>query len=46
VPGNPSGAKEITLYSIYKDDHGDLWVGTHEAGAYKLNGKTFEKFRP
>ena len=40
------GAKEITLFSIYKDNRGDLWLGTHEAGAYKFNGTTFEKFRP
>ena len=40
------GDKEITLFSIYKDNRGDLWLGTHEAGAYKFNGKTFEKFRP
>jgi hypothetical protein len=23
-----------------------LWLGTHENGAYKFNGKTFEKFKP
>ena len=25
---------------------GDLCLGTHEAGAYKFNGKAFEQFRP
>lgn len=39
-------SKDITLFSIYKDNNGDLWLGTHENGAYKFNGKTFEKFKP
>jgi hypothetical protein len=30
---------------IYKDNHGDLWLGTHEHGAYKFNGESFERFR-
>jgi ligand-binding sensor domain-containing protein len=38
--------KDITVFSIYKDNNGDLWLGTHETGAYKFNGKTFEKFIP
>jgi len=38
------GSKEETRFYIYKDLHGDLWLGTHEAGVYKFNGKTFEKF--
>jgi len=38
--------KDITVFSIYKDNNGDLWLGTHENGAYKFNGKTFEKFKP
>jgi hypothetical protein len=25
---------------------GVLWLGTHNGGAYKYNGKTFEKWRP
>ena len=37
-------SKQITLFSIYKDNHGELWLGTHENGAYKFNGTTFEKF--
>lgn len=36
----------LSLFSINKDNRGDLWLGTHEAGAYRFNGKTFEKFRP
>jgi hypothetical protein len=40
------GAKAITVFAIYKDNRGDLWLGTHEAGAYKFNGKSFEKFKP
>lgn len=38
--------KDITLFSIYKDNNGELWLGTHENGAYKFNGTTFEKFTP
>jgi hypothetical protein len=38
--------KDITLFSIYKDNHGELWLGTHENGAFKFNGMTFEKFTP
>jgi hypothetical protein len=40
------GDKDITLYTITKDNQGVLWLGTHAAGAYKFNGKTFEKFNP
>lgn len=39
-------SKDITLFSIYKDNYGDLWLGTQENGAFKFNEKTFEKFRP
>ena len=42
-PNNPWSPDEI--YYIYKDKKGELWLGTHEAGAYKFNGKTFEKFK-
>ncbi|WP_236641989.1 two-component regulator propeller domain-containing protein [Dokdonia sinensis] len=38
-------SKQIALFSIYKDNKGDLWLGTHENGAYKFNGTTFEKFK-
>ena len=37
-------SKQISLYSIFKDNKGDIWLGTHENGAYKFNGTTFEKF--
>ncbi|VTR94152.1 Uncharacterized protein OS=Flavobacteria bacterium BAL38 GN=FBBAL38_10257 PE=4 SV=1 [Gemmata massiliana] len=40
------GEKETTLFAVYKDNRGDLWLGTHEAGAYKFNGKAFEKWHP
>lgn len=40
------GAKEITLFAVYKDNRGDLWLGTHEAGAYKFDGKAFGGWRP
>lgn len=37
--------KQITLFSIYKDNSGNLWLGTHENGIFKLNGNSFEKFK-
>lgn len=40
------GNKETSLFSIYKDNHGNLWLGTYEAEAYKFNSVTFEKFHP
>jgi ligand-binding sensor domain-containing protein len=40
------GEKEIKLFSIYKDKLGELWLGTHDDGAYKFNGNAFEKFKP
>jgi len=39
------GDTTITVFAIYKDNHGDLWLGTHNGGAYKFNGETFEKFK-
>ena len=40
------GKTAIEVFAIYKDNQGVLWLGTHNGGAYKFNGKTFEKFRP
>jgi ligand-binding sensor domain-containing protein len=37
-------SKNITLFSIYKDNNNDLWLGTHENGAWKFNGQKFVKF--
>ena len=39
-------ATAIEVFAVYKDNRGDLWLGTHNGGAYKFKGKTFEKFRP
>jgi ligand-binding sensor domain-containing protein len=38
--------QETTLYAIYKDNAGDLWLGSGESGAYKFNGTSFERFLP
>ena len=38
------GSTNISLFSIYKDKEGVLWLGTHENGTYKFNGASFEKF--
>jgi ligand-binding sensor domain-containing protein len=34
------------IFSIYKDNQGVLWIGTQAHGAYRFNGKSFEKFKP
>lgn len=39
-------SKDITLFCIYKDNNGDLWLGSDKNGAFKFNGTTFVKFRP
>ncbi len=39
------GDEAVNLFSIYKDRQSVLWLGTQEAGVYKFNGKTFEKFK-
>jgi ligand-binding sensor domain-containing protein len=36
----------IGVFAVYKDYQGGLWLGTHNGGAYKFNGKMFERFRP
>ena len=46
IIGQKDGDKDITLFSISKDNQGVLWLGTHTAGPYKFNGKSFEKFKP
>jgi ligand-binding sensor domain-containing protein len=40
-----SGDKSIPVSSVFRDNHGDIWVGTQGDGSYKYNGKTFEKFK-
>ena len=42
-PVNDNG-KSVFLLSIYKDNHGTLWLGTQNAGPLIFNGTTFEKF--
>lgn len=37
-------SKTVWISSLYQDEHGDLWLGAREAGAYKFNGKTFDRF--
>lgn len=38
--------KTVTLFSVYEDKQGFIWLGTHENGVYKLNGGMFERFVP
>jgi hypothetical protein len=35
----------IWVVSISRDREDDMWLGTHEHGVYKLNGKAFERVR-
>ena len=41
------GDKAVTLFTIYTDNRGGLWLGTHDSGAYKFNsGKgIFERYK-
>ncbi len=38
--------KQITLFTISKDNQGVLWLGTQTSGPYKFTGNQFEKFLP
>jgi ligand-binding sensor domain-containing protein len=40
------GSRDGWLVSNYKDNRGELWLGSIESGAYRFNGKTFETFKP
>ncbi|UPT70453.1 MAG: hypothetical protein M0D53_15430 [Flavobacterium sp. JAD_PAG50586_2] len=35
----------VNLVSMYKDNQGNLWLGTPENGTFKFNGNTFERFK-
>ena len=41
-----NGGKDVTVYAIYKDNIGELWLVTQDAGVFKYNGFFFEKFTP
>lgn len=36
--------KNIPIFYLFTDNKGDIWLGTHENGAFKFNGQAFEKF--
>ncbi len=40
------GSEDISLFSIYSDKNGRIWVGSHDDGVYYYNGNSFEKFSP
>jgi ligand-binding sensor domain-containing protein len=40
-----NGEKIGNLVSMYKDNTGNLWLGSNEDGAYKFNGKAFERVK-
>jgi ligand-binding sensor domain-containing protein len=40
------GRTAVEVFAIYKDNRDVLWLGTHNGGAYRFNGKAFEKWKP
>jgi ligand-binding sensor domain-containing protein len=40
------GDATVDVFAVSKDNRGDIWLGTNNGGAYKFNGKSFEKWRP
>lgn len=36
--------KNVPIFYLYKDNKGEIWLGTEENGAFKFNGQVFEKF--
>ena len=40
------GDATVDVFAVYKDNRGDIWLGTNNGGAYKFNGTAFEKWRP
>ncbi|HAD33320.1 MAG TPA: hypothetical protein DCF44_02300 [Chitinophagaceae bacterium] len=36
--------KNVPVFYLYKDNKGEIWLGTEENGAFKFNGQVFEKF--
>jgi ligand-binding sensor domain-containing protein len=45
-PLKDAAGADITTFWISTDNHGELWLGTHEHGPQRFTGKTFERFRP
>ena len=37
------GETDASVFSIYKDHQGVLWLGTFNAGVFKFNGQSFER---
>ena len=40
------GERPLNLLRLYKDRSGTLWLGTEDAGVYRLEGDEFRPFRP
>lgn len=38
------GEKNVTVFTICLDEYKDLWLGTHEKGVFKFDGKEFKRF--
>lgn len=35
--------KNVPIFYLYKDNRGEIWLGTEENGVFKFNGQAFEK---
>lgn len=42
VPNPPNLPRPFEIYSIYKDNKGNIWLGTNPLGVCRYNGKTFD----
>ena len=42
--GTPVSVLDESIWAIYQDNQGVLWVGTERSGVFKFNGESFEKF--
>jgi ligand-binding sensor domain-containing protein len=42
LPKPPGLSNPFEIYSIYKDDKGNIWFGTNPVGVCRYNGKSFD----
>jgi ligand-binding sensor domain-containing protein len=41
-PKHPKHSYSYAIYSIYKDNQGNVWFGTNPLGVFRYNGKSFD----
>jgi len=37
-------SKNVPIFYLFKDNGGEIWLGTEQNGVFKFNGQAFEKF--